>query len=289
MKWRRDGGGGAGGEATGAGTATIDPRRIRLQLERGENFPDEKPIAEVPADQVGVLADEPKTGTLPEVAFQHGTGVHIPQRSRAGSAQFVHALREQLQPLANHIVIIPVTGVTGDDARGRDAGCEMRDAGCGKVRLSTFDTLARRSGAETARPSTFLPITDGQCDDAARSGQHELRFDALVCIPFEVAHFAMLLSGQPELEFRGVIRRFGRSDTALVKPEFERAFPDGGFHAIKRGLRPLAAFPIACAGFIGWLREPSGTGGSPAGPPRGRSAFRCSPARRPGDNRARGA
>ena len=87
-------------------------RRVRLQLQRGENLRDEKPIAELPADQVGVLADEPKTGTLPEVAFQHGTGVHIPQRPRFRATQLIYELRQLFQSFAEHIVVIVKTCIT---------------------------------------------------------------------------------------------------------------------------------------------------------------------------------
>ena len=39
---------------------------------------EEKPIAQFPADQVGVLADKAQTGALREIAFQQGPGIDIP-------------------------------------------------------------------------------------------------------------------------------------------------------------------------------------------------------------------
>ena len=74
----RDGLSGASGDAAGALAAMIGLRSVRFQFEMGDDFGQEKPIAQFSADQVGVLSGKPQSRALCQVAFQKGTGIDIP-------------------------------------------------------------------------------------------------------------------------------------------------------------------------------------------------------------------
>jgi len=62
------------------------------------------------------------------------------------------------------------------------------------------------------------------------SGKNFARIDAFVRIAFEPRHFAVVLFGKPVLEFRRVIGRSRGRETAIVKPQFPGALPDGVVH-----------------------------------------------------------
>ena len=104
----------AGRDAARAFAAMIFLRRVRFQFQRRDDFRQQNPVAESPADEVGVFADEPESGTLGKIAFQHRPGVHVPQRPCFRAAQLIHELCQFLQSFAEHVVVIGEAGVAGD-------------------------------------------------------------------------------------------------------------------------------------------------------------------------------
>ena len=113
---RGDGVGGAGGDAARAFAAMILLRRVRFQFQRRDDFREQNPVAELPADDIGVLADKAESGALGEVAFQQRPGVHIPQRAGSGAAKLIHECGQLFQPFAEHVVVIGELRVTRDEA-----------------------------------------------------------------------------------------------------------------------------------------------------------------------------
>src|ERR1039458_9475086 len=73
----------ARGDAACAGAAAVLLRRIRLKVQRSDDFGQKEPVAQLATDEIGVLADEPQPGALRQIAFEQRPGVHIPQRARA--------------------------------------------------------------------------------------------------------------------------------------------------------------------------------------------------------------
>ncbi len=81
---------------------------------------EQNPVAESPADDVGVFADEPESGALGKIAFQHRPGVHVPQRPRFRAAELIHELGQRLQAFAKHVMVIGELGVAGNGAVKRE-------------------------------------------------------------------------------------------------------------------------------------------------------------------------
>src|SRR5207248_1615187 len=100
--------------ATSARTAVIPLRGIGFQIERRDNLSQKNPIAEFPADHIGVLADESQPRPLRQIALQQRAGVDVPKRTRVTSSQLVDKGRKRSQPLANDFVVVGETGVAGD-------------------------------------------------------------------------------------------------------------------------------------------------------------------------------
>ena len=96
LERRGDGRRRAGSDTAGAGPAVVLLRRIGLDGERGDDFREKDPVAELTADKVGMLADEPQPGALRQLALKQRPSVHVPQRARALAAQLVHELRKLL-------------------------------------------------------------------------------------------------------------------------------------------------------------------------------------------------
>ena len=207
LEWRSDGGCWAGGNAAGAGAATVFLGRIRFEFDGGDDFGEENPIAELAADEVGVFADEAETGALGEIAFEQRPGVDIPQGARVFAGELVDEVGQLLQAFGEDIVVILETGITGN---GRNGELRMTN---GAMSLPFIKV-----------------ITDGQRDDAFRARQNLLRVHAFVGVALEVIHLAVLILGEPALKFGGVIGWRGRGKMAIVKAQFPRALTDGCFH-----------------------------------------------------------
>ena len=70
LERRGDGARGTGRDAACAGAAAILFRLVRFQFERGKNLSEKNPVAQFPADNIGVLADESNSRALSKVPFQ---------------------------------------------------------------------------------------------------------------------------------------------------------------------------------------------------------------------------
>ena len=106
----------AGVQAAGAGPAAVFLRWVRLQLERGDDLAQKNPVPQRSADEVGVFADEAQPGALGEIPFEQRAGIDIPERASARAAELDCTVGQRLQPLAQDIVVVGVTGVAGDKA-----------------------------------------------------------------------------------------------------------------------------------------------------------------------------
>ena len=105
-----------GGNAARARAAAVLLGRVGLQLERGDDFREEHPVAEPAADEISMLADESQPRPLRQIAFEQRPRIHIPQRTRVCAAQSVHECRELLQSLAQDIVVINVARIARDES-----------------------------------------------------------------------------------------------------------------------------------------------------------------------------
>lgn len=183
--------------------------RIRLHLEGGDNLTEEEPVAQLTADQVGMLADETQARALGQVSLQQGAGVDVPERACGGIAQFIDSLREGLQRRGEHVVVISVARVTSDSGA----------AGGGLV-------SAVRGLATRCVPN----ITDGQSDNAASSRKHFLRVHPFMGIAPQITHFAILTGGEPLLKARRRRGRIGSREPAILEAEIKRQLSDRCFH-----------------------------------------------------------
>ena len=104
------------GDAAGAGAATIFLRNIGREFKRGYDFGEEEPVAELAADEIRVLADEAKPGTLGEVAFEEGAGIDVPKAAGVRAAEFVDKAGELPERSGKHVVVIDMPCVAGDEA-----------------------------------------------------------------------------------------------------------------------------------------------------------------------------
>ena len=53
-------------------------RHVRFQFEGRDDFGKKNPVAQFPADQIGVFADETQSGAPGQVALQQRAGINIP-------------------------------------------------------------------------------------------------------------------------------------------------------------------------------------------------------------------
>jgi hypothetical protein len=116
LKRRFNGPSRAGRDTPHARTAAVSRRGIWFQLKAGDNLRKKNPVAESAADEIRVFSDESQSGTLGQVAFEHRTGIHIPQGTGALAAQFVDKQGKRLKPFAKHFMIIAAPRVAGDKA-----------------------------------------------------------------------------------------------------------------------------------------------------------------------------
>jgi len=116
LKRRFNGSSRTGRDTPHARTAAVSLRGIRFQLKIGDNLRKKNPVAESAADEIRVFANESQSGALGQVAFEHRTSIHIPQRMGAFTAQFVDKQGERLKPFAKHFMIITAPRVAGDKA-----------------------------------------------------------------------------------------------------------------------------------------------------------------------------
>lgn len=118
---------GASGDATGAGAAAVGFGGVGVQGECGEDFCEEKPVAESAADEVGVFADEAEAGALGEVAFEDGAGVDVGEGVVLGAGELEEVIGELPEGLGKGVVVVLIAGVAGDEAGG--GGCRGRGFG----------------------------------------------------------------------------------------------------------------------------------------------------------------
>ena len=197
LEGRDDGGCGAGVQAAPASSAMIPLRRVRRQFERGNDLRQKKPVAQLPADEVRMFADETQSSPLRQIPLQQRPRVHVPQRARPAAAQFGDMRRQNLEPRANHLVIIGKARVTGDF---------------------------------TGRIWNISRIAHRQRNDAPRRRQHLTRLDSFGGAAFQVSHLPVAARFQPMLKLRRGIRRPGGGEPARVEAQFQRPFPNGGLH-----------------------------------------------------------
>ena len=95
--------------------------RVRFEFECRNNFRQEDPIAEFPADEVRMLADETKAGPLRQIAFEEWSGIHIPKGLRVLASESIDEFGKEFEAFADDVVVIVESGVTGDGALTRDA------------------------------------------------------------------------------------------------------------------------------------------------------------------------
>jgi len=218
---RGDGARRARRDAARARAAAVALGRVGLQLQRGEDFGEEEPVAEGAVDEVRVFADEAGARALRKVAFEHGTGVHIPQRACAGAAERVHERGEFSRPLAEHVVVIAEPRVTGDDAGPWVAGLGFRLGAVWRGLRARNLKPGRRNCASVAGDET---------DHGPRALEHALRLDPFRRVAREVAHVAVASVGDPPLEVRRARGRSRRGEAAVVEAEFERPRANGVLH-----------------------------------------------------------
>lgn len=73
-------------------------------------------------------------------------------------------------------------------------------------------------------------VADGEGDDGAGFGEDLGGVDAFEGVFLEPRHFAVVLAGEPGLEFFGGGGSLGGGDAAIVEAEFEGAGAEAIFH-----------------------------------------------------------
>ena len=105
-------------EAGPAGAAMVGLRRVRRQLERGEDRAEEQPRAEVARDEIGVLALPAEAGRRGERLLHHRRGIdeHLRRSGTAGlwRARPARSFRRAL----DHVVIVAMSRINGNIAAG---------------------------------------------------------------------------------------------------------------------------------------------------------------------------
>ena len=92
LERRGDGSGRTCVNAARAVATMIFLRHVRFQFECGDNLRQQDPVAEAPADDIGVFADETNSGALSKVTFQQRPGIHIPKRMHFRATKLIHEL-----------------------------------------------------------------------------------------------------------------------------------------------------------------------------------------------------
>ena len=201
LERRGDRPGRAGVDATRTFAAVVAFRLVRLQLGGGEDFGDEKPVAEPAADEVGVFANEAKAGALAKVALEDRPGVHVPKRSHALADERLHPRGQLAKHLAKCVVVIRVTRVPGDDALAWLCWCVIA-----------------------------LAVTRRQRDDRPRAVEDELRVDPLGRVLLHPVHRAVALAPEPLQELLRTLRRLGGGEAAVVEAQLKCMLADGRLH-----------------------------------------------------------
>ena len=62
-----------------------------------------------------MFANKSQTGALREIAFQHRSGIDIPQGARPFPAELIHEGGQEFQTLTEGIVVIDEASVTGNE------------------------------------------------------------------------------------------------------------------------------------------------------------------------------
>ena len=190
----------AGIEAAPAGAAVIGLRGIGLELEAQIDLAEEQPGAELPRDQIGVLALPAEPGALGERLFHDRRGIDKElQRARPA---LLDPMRERLQAALQGVVIIA------------PARIDRNDAAIGSLSASASGSS---SGA----------IIDAEHDDAARLGPQRLRIAAPRRGAGEPTHVAVIAArdelAEPGARL-GVEPRLGKTDR--IKAGGERPIAD---------------------------------------------------------------
>ena len=224
-----DGLGGTGGDTAAASAAAVFFRRIGGQFCGGEDFGEEKPVAEGTADEVGVFSDEADAGALSKVSFENGTGVNIP-KSGGGMRSLADGCGEGFEFPGEDLVIVGIAGVAGDDA----------SAGFSRRRLGRV-------------LSVVLEVAGCQSDDAANLGQNVSGIESFFLVSFQIGHLSVPPKGEP----LGIAPAAGRGrsacDAAGVKTKvrgFGEDLPFGAFRVHGRGIS-LCSQSVAW-GFLFW-------------------------------------
>src|SRR6185369_15318269 len=101
----REGAGGTGFEAAGAGPAEVREGDVRRQVEREEKLAEEEPGAGFRMQQVGVLPGHSETRPRRQLALQDGSGVDVPPAGGTGEGREDSGLQGG-EPLAHHVVVV---------------------------------------------------------------------------------------------------------------------------------------------------------------------------------------
>ena len=138
----------------------------------GKEFAKKKPGTRVRVQQVGMLADPAQAGLLRQGFLEDRGAVH--EYPVAGAPDPIpDELGQALQAGAQHLVVVPAQGVTGDvGVRGS---------------VEHFLCIGAPAG----------PVVHPCRDDAHGSGNQFRRPRAFAAVPAEVVHLAVKTAGEP--------------------------------------------------------------------------------------------
>ena len=189
---------GIGGAGALAGIATAAPpgaRRIGCQRGGGVDRAQKEPVAQIPAEQVRMLALPADPRRLGQRFFHHRRG--IDEHLHRISALLDQPARQAFERRFHDIVIIPAAGIDRNAAMGRRIGVGGGVIG-GQI-------VARR-------------IAHRQHDDRLHLGPERGRLRTLVGAALHPDHVAMPPIGQPALQpLAGFRRQRGRGHAASGK------------------------------------------------------------------------
>ena len=111
---RGERGGGADVDAGAAGAATVRLRRVRRQLERGEDRAEKQPRSELPRNKIGVLALPTHAGGGGERFLHDSRGVD--EHLHVAAASCDEPTRQRLEPRLDDVVVVVGLGVDGNGA-----------------------------------------------------------------------------------------------------------------------------------------------------------------------------
>ena len=156
--------------------AMIALRRIRRQIERGENRAEEQPRAELPRYQIGVLTLPAETGRGGKRLFHHCCG--IDKDFDVAAAILDQPAPELFQPRLDQLVIIVAAGIDRN--------------------------IAARAVFQDRQRILVRPVIDAEHDDRARLMPHRARIAAPLGIGRHPGHVAVRAGGE---EFAQPLRR----------------------------------------------------------------------------------